>query len=222
MKLTNPPILRLYHLTIAAKDQAVFVAEGVRNMTTSIANEPGTLLMAATHADPAGTSNYIIECYQNDKAYQVHANSPQFKHYGKVAGQVLTGRAVFELTPQLILTKKTAFKISGANSFYLRLVQVKVEEAGSKYFKEALQTEMTTGLNQEPGLLGCLAGTLADHRNEWRILEIYADQPAYQAHLQSAAFNNFSKNIQKLVDSAEAVELTADTLVDQGELIFKN
>jgi quinol monooxygenase YgiN len=221
MKLSNPPILRLYHLTIDAKDREAFAAEGVRNMTTSIANEPGTLLMAATYADPAGTSNYIIECYKDAASYQVHANSPQFKHYGAVASQVLTGKAMFELTPQLIVTKNAALNVSGPNSFYLRLISAQIPANRSQAFKEALTTEMKAGLKQEPGLLGCLAGTLADKPAAWRILEIYADQPAYQAHLQGTAFKMFADQTKDLIEQAAATELKTDTLVDQGKLLFE-
>lgn len=75
MKLINAPIMRIFHLNINAPNRTAFVNEGKHNMMTSIKNEPGTLFMLAGHDDKLGESNYVIECYQDEEHYQIHAKS---------------------------------------------------------------------------------------------------------------------------------------------------
>lgn len=221
MKLTEAPILRLYHLTIATKDKTKFEKEGFHNMTTSIKNEPGTLLMAATHEDKAGTSNYVLECYQDIAHYQVHAASPQFKHYGQVAQAVLTGRNMFELKPQLIATKPQRLMITGQNAYYLRLLALSLNAGQEDEFAAALRTELKTAVAQEEGVKAALAGSLQQNTQEWRILEIYQDKAAYEQHLQTSWFKLFGKQIKPAVSKAKVHELIADTLVDQGKIDYQ-
>lgn len=220
MKLTKEPLLRLYHLTIAAKDKQKFEDEGVRNMTTSIKKEPGTLFMTATHEDEAGTSNYVLECYQDSAHYQIHAASPQFKHYGLVAQKVLTGRKMFTLKPQLVLTKPEKLLITGQNDYYLRLIKLKLDEGKLSSFKAALAKEMRTAVAKEKGLKAVLAGNLANSQNEWRILEAYQNQKAYANHQQTEWFKQFTAAAKEMITKADAIHLTTDTLVDQGELVY--
>lgn len=97
MELSQTMLFRMYQLQIKAQDQGRFVEEGTHNMTISHQNEPGTLAMIASHADKLGTDNYVFELYKNQASYQIHAESPQFKRYGKFASQVLIGRSMTEL-----------------------------------------------------------------------------------------------------------------------------
>lgn len=221
MKLTKEPLLRLYHLTIAAKDKQKFEDEGVRNMTTSIKKEPGTLFMTATHEDEAGTSNYVLECYQDSAHYQIHAASPQFKHYGSVAQKVLTGRKMFTLKPQLVLTKPEKLLLTGQNDYYLRLIELKLAEGKLSSFKAALAKEMGTDITKEKGVKAVLGGNLADFQNEWRILEAYQNKAAFASHQQTEWFKQFTAAAKETIIKADVIELTVDTLVDQGQLIYQ-
>lgn len=220
MKLTKAPILRLYHLTIESKDKQKFEDEGVRSMTTSIKNEAGTLFMMASHEDQAGTSNYVLECYQDLSHYQVHAASPQFKHYGQVAQKVLAGRAMFELTPQLVATKPEKLMVTGNNNYYLRLLALSLKNNGQARFAKALRNELKMAVAQEKGVKAALAGTLPQKSNEWRILEVYQDQATYQKHLQTEWFKDFSQQIEPLIAKVTIHELKVDTLVDQGQIEY--
>lgn len=221
MKLSQTPILRLYHLTIDSKNKEKFEAEGVRNMTTSIKNEAGTLFMTATHADQAGQSNYVLECYQDLAHYNIHAHSPQFKHYGSVAQQVLTGHKMFELTPRLIETKPEKLLVTGRNNYYVCLRAVSLVEGAFPRFSQALQTETAWASRQEANFLAVLAGSLLKSENEWRILEVYRNQAAYQKHLQTDWFKQFASQTKAMIDQAQSTQLTVATLVDQGSLEYQ-
>lgn len=220
MKLNNAPILRLFHLTINSKDKQIFEDEGVHNMTTSIKTEPGTLFMAATHADNAGTDNYVMECYKNAASYQVHANSPQFKHYGSVAKKVLTGRELVELTPQFILTKDKALDIIGQNDYFLRLIKLSLKEGEVNNFGDAIRKEMKESVIKEAGVKGMLAGSIVNKNNEWRILEIYENHETYNEHLKTDWFKDFTSETKDMISEVKTIDLVADTLVDQGKLEF--
>ena len=221
MRLEDAPILRFYHLTIDEKDKDKFEEEGVRNMTTSIKDEPGTLFMAASHDDPDGVSNYVIECYKDEKSYKIHAGSPQFAHYATIAKEVIKERDMFELTPQLILTKEKPLKITGKNHHYVVMRKITLVDQYLEKFDDKLQSEMENALVNEDGFKGVVAGNMFDIENEWRILEIFEDKAAYEAHLKTDWHQKFAANTQEMIYDSEDIKLTADTIVDQGELIYR-
>ena len=128
MKLINAPIMRIFHLNINAPNRTAFVNEGKHNMMTSIKNEPGTLFMLAGHDDKLDESNYVIECYQDEEHYQIHANSPQFKHYGQVAKKTITGTEMINLKPELVKTSTTIFRVFEDQDINATLTKIKVRK----------------------------------------------------------------------------------------------
>lgn len=166
MKLTQPPIFRMYHLTIEHKDQKAFVAEGTHNMFTSIENEPQTLAMYATHSDELGESNFIFELYQDSDSYQVHANSPQFKRYGQLAQQVLVGRHMYELHPQLLLTSDNDIKVNGSD-VPVTLTEFTLKSDKIDTFKNNLQQLVPANIGK-----AIYVATQGDSETNWISLEV--------------------------------------------------
>ncbi|RVU71165.1 MULTISPECIES: putative quinol monooxygenase [Lactobacillus] len=199
MKLTTAPIMRIFHLTINAKDHATFASEGHHNMMTSIENEAGTLLMFAGHDDDLGESNYVIECYQDADHYQVHANSPQFKHYGQVAKQIITGTEMTNLVPELVKSNDIIFRITKANQLAARLSKIKLMPEFD--FKQLVNT-------QEQVLL---AGRDEEDKNVAWVLELYPNTDAAQKY-----------DLSKKVEVLSQIKLTVDIFVDQGSLSYES
>lgn len=196
MKLINAPIIRIFHLIINEQDRTTFVNEGKHNMMTSIENEPGTLFMLAAHDDNLGESNYVIECYQDEEYYQIHANSPQFKHYGKVAKKVITGTKMINLQPEVIKTIDIPFRIVGKQDLIAKLTKIKINEDID--FEKLISDEDQ------------IVPAEKDQRNfnEGWILEI-SPRPEIES------------NITNKVDILDQIRLTIDILVDQGSLSYE-
>jgi Uncharacterized conserved protein len=135
VKLLKKPIFSLYKLTIDPKNQQAFLAEGVNNLITSYQNESGTLMMVATHEDEAGSVNYIFEMYQDDASYQIHAASPQFQHYAKLAQKVVQSKEIHKLSLERLHTSNQPLEIKGENPYFVRLLEVTVNHNNVKFLK---------------------------------------------------------------------------------------
>jgi len=215
MRLTKRPIFRMYKLTISSDNSDAFVKEGTHNMVTSIENESGTLAMFATHEDLAGTTNYVFEMYQDLDNYNVHANSPQFKHYGQVAQNVLTGHEMQELKLQYLDTKDTDLKVSGKNEYAINCSEVTIAKSSVKEFKNLLEKSISDSIVNEPGTVACYAATSDETETQWIILSVYKDITAQNLHVEGT-----NQNVSKLVVSQTNHQLHVDTMVSKGKLEF--
>lgn len=214
MELTNTPIFRMYKLTISKDYREKFIEEGKHNLTTSIQNEPGTLAMYSSHEDKEGTTNYIFEIYQDIEHYQIHANSPQFKSYGEVAKQVLTGREIFELTPEFLFIDQ-GYQVSGLNNFVVQLYDFTIDESKVKHIKHLLDEELVSSYDIAKGIATFHAAALNAEGTHWIFLVIYKDQ---------AVVNVAGNRVKELLADTDAAfdfhNLTLDIMVSHETLQF--
>jgi len=202
MKLTEAPILRMYHLTINGAKRAEFLTAGVHNLLTSHEEEPGTLAMYATHLDDAGIDNFVVELYQNNAQYEIHANSPQFKAYGQVAQKVVTDKSMQELHPQFLRTNDGDLVVSEQNDYYLKLTNFSISADMVVKFKDELK-------NYHPESTVYLA-TIDSSEIEWLSLELVKDDSE----------SVLNKNIQRFTDKSDVKLLKVDSLVSQAKVGF--
>jgi len=202
MRLIEVPILRMYHLTIDGSQRDDFLAAGVHNLLTSHKEEPGTLAMYATHLDAASIDNFVVELYQNNDQYQVHANFPQFKAYGQVAQKVVTDKSMQELHPQFLKTNDEDLVVSNQNDYYLKLTNFSLNADKVEQFKDELK-------NYQPESTVYLA-TIDSSENDWLSLELVKDDSESLLGQRIKQFSNKS-NIKLL---------KVDSLVSQPKVEF--
>lgn len=211
-------ITRLFRLERDMAYEEAFNEVGSHNLTTSIKVEPGTLAMYSTHVPDDPKTCYVFEVYADDDAYNVHAASEQFGAFVKMAGQVLTGRAVFPLTPRLMLEKSEPLFVDGPNEIEPHLVFVDVKPGNDEAFLAAITANMRKAIEVEPGVLVMYGTTLADDPNRWVFWEVYASAEAYAAHRDTQHFKDYIAATEDIVAGKEFFVLTADTLVNKGSL----
>lgn len=202
MRLIEVPILRMYHLTIDGSKRDDFLAAGVHNLLTSHEEEPGTLAMYATHLDTAGIDNFIVELYQNNDQYLVHANSPQFKAYGQVAQKVVTDKSMQELHPQLLKTNDEDLIVSEQNDYYLKLTNFSLNTDMVAKFKAELK-------NYQPESTFYLA-TIDSSKIEWLSLELVKDDSE----------SLLDQRIKQFSNKSDIKLLKVDSLVSQTNVEF--
>ena len=135
-------ITRLFRLERDMAYEEAFNEVGSHNLTTSIKVEPGTLAMYSTHVPDDPKTCYVFEVYADDDAYNVHAASEQFGAFVQMAGKVLTGRAVFPVTPRLMLEKPEPLFVDGPNQIEPHLVFVDVKPGNDEAFLAAITANM--------------------------------------------------------------------------------
>lgn len=211
-------ITRLFKLERDLAYQKTFDEVGEQNLITSIETEPGTLAMYATHVPDDPAVCYVFEVYADDDAYQVHASSAQFKAYVEMASSALTGRAVFQVAPQLMIEKAEPLRVTGASDVEVHLVFVDVDPEGEDTFRAAIEANMRTAVEVEPGVLVMYAATLADDPNRWVFWEVYASAEAYQVHRDAQHFKDYIAATDPIVKGKEFFVLAPDTLASKGSL----
>lgn len=214
MKLLTAPIFRMYKLAINEADRKHFFQEGSNNLLTSFQNEPGTLSMFATHADPKGTVNFVFEVYKDLKNYDIHAKSPQFKHYGKVAQKVIQKHEVEELQPKYFLAKDGPLAVVGGKDIIGQLVQIKMDNSEND-FVQKLKLLMNQLHETETGTLISYAATKEKSSDEWVLWNVYPNKADFD--LGQTEIKDF---LDKLKLTYQIQKLTIDTMINQGEIQY--
>jgi quinol monooxygenase YgiN len=88
----------------------------------------------------------------------------------------------------------------------VRLAELEIEPAQLEGYKAALKEEIDASIRVEPGVLTLYAVAFKDDPRQIRLFEIYADMPAYKAHLEAAHFKKYKAITQGMVKSLKLVE----------------
>ncbi|MBO7674888.1 MAG: antibiotic biosynthesis monooxygenase [Atopobiaceae bacterium] len=211
-------ITRLFKLVVNPDRQEAYNEVGANNLTSSHKKEAGTLAMYSTHVPEDPTCCYVFEVYADDDAYNTHVASGHFQAFARMAGEVLTDRAVYQLQPQLLVEKEGPLLVNGPNDIEPHLVYVDVRPGAEEAFLAAITANMRTAVEVEPGVLVMYAATMADQPTRWVFWEVYASAEAYAAHRETQHFKQYLAATEDIVVGKEFHVLTADTLVSKGSL----
>lgn len=88
----------------------------------------------------------------------------------------------------------------------VRIAEVEVDPAQIDAYKAILAEEQEASVRLEPGVLMLHSVAIADHPTSIRLLEVYADRAAYQAHIRSPHFLKYKSATEKMVRSLRLVE----------------
>ncbi len=88
----------------------------------------------------------------------------------------------------------------------VRIANLIVEALHLESYKAALKEEIEASVRLEPGVLTLYAASAKEDPTRFTILEIYADQASYEAHLKTPHFVKYKTNTQGMVKSLELVD----------------
>ncbi|MBC6991290.1 putative quinol monooxygenase [Hymenobacter sp. BT491] len=92
------------------------------------------------------------------------------------------------------------------NGQVVRLAKLDIYPAQLESYKAALREGITTALRVEPGVLTLYAVVEKDHPTRITILEIYASEEAYRAHVQTPHFLKYKTSTQSMIKSLELID----------------
>jgi 4-carboxymuconolactone decarboxylase len=90
-----------------------------------------------------------------------------------------------------------------------RIANIVVEAQHLENYRAALKEEIETSIKLEPGVLTLYAVSAREDPTRFVILEIYADQTAYEAHIKTPHFLKYKSVTQGMVKSLELVDAVA-------------
>ncbi|MGR3807019.1 putative quinol monooxygenase [Pasteurella testudinis] len=215
------PIVRLFALQTAPDKQAQFYQTGRHNMGTSMKSEAGTLTMFALRDKQQTDLHYVFEIYRDQAAYETHVAAPHFQQYVAAAKEMIVGRDLIDADVQFISEKPNALAILEPQATpQVRLALLELKADGVAAFKAAVLAEMRTAMAKEDGVLAMYAFNVKDQPTQWRFLEVYADEVAYQAHRNTAHFQQYLQQTADLVVSKQLLEPDNLILLNKGNLQF--
>ncbi len=86
------------------------------------------------------------------------------------------------------------------------MAELEIDPAQLKSYKAALREEIETSIRMESGVLNLYAVSVKGHPAQIRLFELYADEGAYRAHLQTPHFKKYKNGTQGMVKFLNLVE----------------
>lgn len=89
---------------------------------------------------------------------------------------------------------------------FVRIAELEIDPAQLERYKAAVKEEMETSVRVEAGVLAIYAVAEADNPSRLRFFEIYADEAAYKAHIESAHFKEYFETTKGMITSRRLID----------------
>ena len=116
--------------------------------------------------------------------------------------------------------KMTNDQLQMTNALLVRIAEIEVNEGYLEEYLAAAHNVGTKSVEIEPGVICIFPMQVKDAPNTIRILEIYRNEEAYQAHLQTPHFLEYKQGTLHMVKSLQLVA-TEPLAPEAIPLIFK-
>ncbi|WP_342360262.1 putative quinol monooxygenase [Terrarubrum flagellatum] len=93
------------------------------------------------------------------------------------------------------------------NEQLVRIAELEIDPAQLASYRTLLAEEIEASVATEPGVLMLYAMSIKDSPAHIRLLEIYASQEAYEAHLRSPHFLKYKASTSGMVRSLRLIEM---------------
>ncbi len=100
----------------------------------------------------------------------------------------------------------------------VRIAELEIDPAQLAAYKALLAEEVEASVRLEPGVLMLHAVSLNDDPTQIRLLEVYADRAAYEAHLRSPQFLKYKQGTAQMVRKLRLRETTPILLCAKRDL----
>jgi quinol monooxygenase YgiN len=88
----------------------------------------------------------------------------------------------------------------------VRIAELEIDPAQLDAYKVILAEEQEASVRLEPGVLMLHSVALADSPTSIRLLEVYANRSAYEAHLRAPHFIKYKTSTETMVKSLRLIE----------------
>jgi quinol monooxygenase YgiN len=92
---------------------------------------------------------------------------------------------------------------------YVRVAEIEVDPARHVAYEAALKEEIEASIRLEPGVLALHAVCGKDNPSHVIVFEMYADEAAYRAHLETPHFRRYKAAVEGMVTSLKLTETIA-------------
>lgn len=103
----------------------------------------------------------------------------------------------------------------------VRIAEIEVDASYLEEYIAILKEEAAASVKIEPGVLAIFPMYQKDNPTQIRLVEIYANQSAYQSHLKTPHFQHYKTTTLKMVKSLNLVAMEAIDVVTMQEVFKK-
>ena len=132
-------------------------------------------------------------------------------------------RKILMTISSMILSLSATEAIAASASPMVRIAEIEVDPDQLAAYK-AILAEQEASVRLEPGVLMLHSVAIAAQPAQIRLLEVYADRAAYEAHIRSPHFLKYKTSTERMVRSLKLIETTpillcAKSAADLGSMI---
>ena len=117
-------------------------------------------------------------------------------------------RKILMAISSMILSLSATEAIAADASPAVRIAEIEVDPDQLAAYKAILAEEQEASVRLEPGVLMLHSVAVAAQPNQIRLLEVYADRAAYEAHIRSPHFLKYKTSTEQMVRSLKLIETT--------------
>ena len=89
---------------------------------------------------------------------------------------------------------------------FVRIAELEIDPAQMEKYQTAVKEEMEISVRTEPGVLAIYAVAEKDNPARLRFFEMYADEAAYNAHIQSPHFKKYVAITKDMITSRRLID----------------
>lgn len=93
------------------------------------------------------------------------------------------------------------------NALMIRISEIEIDSNYLKEYTTILKEESRASVQLEPGVIAIYPLHQKENPTQIRILEIYANRKAYEAHLKTPHFQKYKTSTLKMVKSLKLVDM---------------
>ena len=211
------PIFNIFELGVKEGEKNSYVAVGKNNITKSVLNDEGTLGMYLVQEKENPNMTYMFEVYEDEKSYQEHIKSEQYKEFLRQSPTILTNhKKKIQVMPEYMGDKKFV----QTRNTRVNYVTVDVKEGFNDAFREIVLDEMKQSIKKEEGVYVIYAATATGNSNKWYFFEIYENEKAYQKHRKTAHFKKYIEQTENIIENKEFINIEGVILLNKGNLNY--
>ena len=193
------------------------MAVGKNNITKSVFNDKGTLGMYLVQEKGKPNMTYMFEVYEDEKSYQEHIKSEQYKEFLRQSPTILTNhKKKIQVMPEYMGDKKFV----QTRNTRVNYVTVDVKEGFNDAFREIVLDEMKQSIKKEEGVYVIYAAMATGNPNKWYFFEIYENEKAYQKHRKTAHFKKYIEQTENIIENKEFINIEGIKLLNKGNLNY--
>ena len=211
------PIFNIFELGVKEGEKNSYVAVGKNNITKSVFNDKGTLGMYLVQEKGKPNMTYMFEVYEDEKSYQKHINSEQYKEFLRQSPTILTNhKKKIQVMPEYMGDKKFV----QTRNTRVNYVTVDVKEGFNDAFREIVLDEMKQSIKKEEGVCVIYAATAKENPDKWYFFEVYENEKAYQKHRKTAHFKKYIEQTENMIENKEFINIKGVILLNKGNLNY--